>query len=210
MIETPIAPSGDVIASNVTFEDFLTAFDGQHVEWINGEVIAMSPVSEKHNDLTGFLITLFRLFLSMGPGGRVFHDPMAMRAHPDLPARSPDIAVVLPDNYSIIQNNQLTGPANLVIEIVSPESHRRDRVEKFAEYERGGVPEYWILDPIRQETLFYGLNTQGLYEPLAADKDGIFHSQSIARLQPPADIFWQDTLPEGQELLNLIKAMLQS
>jgi hypothetical protein len=54
----------------------------------------------------------------------------------------------------------------------SPESHRRDRVEKFAEYERGGVPEYWILDPVRQETLFYVLNADGIYEPVEPDAKG--------------------------------------
>lgn len=210
MIQTPIVPSGDVIASGITFEDFLTSFDSQRVEWVNGEVISMSPVSEKHNDLTGFLITLLRMFLAMGPGGRVFHDPMVMRAAPDLPGRSPDIAVVLPQNSGIIQSNQLAGPADLVIEIVSPESHRRDRIEKFAEYERGKVPEYWILDPIRRESLFYGLNQQGLYEPLPLDTEGVFHSHAVQKLQISASIFWQDALPDGEALVKLVEAMLQS
>jgi Uma2 family endonuclease len=199
-----------VIASGVAFEDFLTSFDGQHVEWVNGEVIAMSPVSEKHNDLTGFLVALLRMFLSLGPGGRVFHDPMVMRAAPDLPGRSPDIAVVLSDNLSIVENSQLAGPANLVIEIVSPESHRRDRIEKFAEYERGKVPEYWILDPIRHESLFYGLNPNGIYEPLSLDAEGVIHSRDVEKLQLSATIFWQDILPDGDDLINLVRAMLQS
>jgi Uma2 family endonuclease len=170
----------------------------------------MSPVSVKHNDLTGFLITLFRLLLPQIGGGRVFHDPVVMRAKPDLPGRSPDIAVVLADNFGIIRENQLAGPADLVIEVVSPESHRRDRVEKFAEYEQGGVPEYWILDPIRHETLFYLLNAGGMYEPVEPDENGIYHSPIIPQLHFAADIFWQNVLPEGLAIVKLVEDMLKS
>lgn len=208
MVKTPIAPSGDVIASGVSFEDFLTQFDGQSVEWVNGEVITMSPVSERHNDLTTFLITLFNFLLPQVGGGRVFHDPMMMRARPDLPGRSPDIAIVLPHNFGIIRANQLAGPADLVIEIVSPESHRRDRVEKFAEYEQGGVPEYWILDPVRRETLFYHRNEDGLYAPVELDEQGVYHCLVLPKLQLPADIFWRDRLPGGPEIAGLVEAML--
>jgi Uma2 family endonuclease len=210
MVKTPIAPSGDVIASDIPFEQFLTQFDGQSVEWINGEVITMSPVSARHNELTTFLITLINFLLPQVGGGRIFHDPMVMRSRHDLPGRSPDIAIVLPGNYDIIQDNQLAGPADLVIEIVSPESHRRDRVEKFAEYEQGGVPEYWILDPIRQETLFYHRNAAGLYEPVEPDEQGIFHSRILPKLQLQAAIFWQEPLPRGPEIAAMVETMLQS
>ncbi len=210
MDKTHITPSGEVLATNVTFEDFLTQFDGQSAEWVYGEVISMSPVSIKHNDLTAFLITLFRLLLPQIGGGRVFHDPIVMRARPDLPGRSPDIAVILPDNFGIIRENQLAGPADLVIEIVSPQSHRRDRVEKFAEYEQGGVPEYWILDPIRRETLFYVCNTAGVYEPVEPDEDGVYRSHVLPKLQFAPDIFWQHPLPDGLVIVKLVETMLKS
>jgi Uma2 family endonuclease len=197
-----------VIASDMSFEDFLTQFDGQHVEWVQGMVIAMSPVSEEHTDLNRFLIILFDCFLAMTSGGRVLFEPMIMRASPDLPARSPDVAVVLPDNYGIILPKLLSGPADLVVEIVSPDSHRRDRVEKFAEYEKGGVPEYWILDRDRQEALFYGLNDQGIYEPLMLDADGLFHSRVLKKLRIPIGIFWQVPLPNTPAITKLVGAML--
>ena len=208
MVKTPIAPSGNIIATDIPFEVFLTQFDGQSVEWINGEVIKMSPVSTEHTAIARFLISLFDYFLAVTNGGQTFHRPMVMRSRPDLPGRSPDIAIVLPDNDDIIQDNQLAGPADLVIEIVSPERHRRDRVEKFAEYEQGGVPEYWILDPVRQESLFYHRNADRLYEPVVLDEKGVFHSRVLPKLQLPADIFWRDRLPSGPEIAALVETML--
>ena len=210
LIKTSIAASGDIIATDVSFEDFLTQFDGQSVEWINGVVIAMSPVSQRHNDLTVFLITLFDFFLPQSSGGRIFHEPMVMRARPDLPGRSPDIMIVLPDNFDVIQDNQLDGPADLVIEIVSPESHRRDRFEKFAEYEESGVREYWILDPIRRESLFYVRNDQGIFEPREPDEQHIYHSAVLSGLHLDVNIFWRNPLPRGPEIAQLVTEMLKA
>ena len=208
MVKTPIASSGKIIAADIPFETFLTQFDGQSVEWINGAVLKMPPVSQQHNRLTGLLIAFFDFYLPMTDGGQTFHRPMVMRSRSDLPGRSPDIAIVLPNNFDIMQNNQLAGVADLVIEIVSPESHRRDRVEKFAEYEQGGVPEYWILDPIRQESLFYTRNADRLYEPVVLDEQGVFHSRVLARLRLAADIFWKEPLPRGPEIAALVETML--
>ncbi|MFQ5793902.1 MAG: Uma2 family endonuclease [Candidatus Bipolaricaulia bacterium] len=49
------------------------------------------------------------------------------------------------------------------IEIISPESRLRDRGEKFAEYEMGGVQEYWLLDPEEKRVDFYMLR-DGRYD----------------------------------------------
>ena len=44
-----------------------------------------------------------------------------------------------------VHRTYLDGPADLVVEIVSPESAGRDRGEKYYEYEAAGIPEYWLL-----------------------------------------------------------------
>ncbi len=205
---TQVYPSGEIIATNVSYESFLKDFDGQSVEWVNGVVIKMSPVSIRHDGLTAFLRLLFATYLELTNGGRVFQDPMVMRARPDLPGRSPDIQVVLPTNFGIIRENESAGPADLVVEIVSPESHRRDRVEKFAEYEQGGVKEYWVTDPIRQETLFYVLGEDGLYQPRNVDNNGIYRSVVLSRLTLNVAVLWQSELPSVLETVEMVKTML--
>jgi Uma2 family endonuclease len=42
----------------------------------------------------------------------------------------------------------MDGAADIVIELVSPESVHRDYGEKLYEYEQAGVPGYWIIDPL--------------------------------------------------------------
>lgn len=204
-----IVPSGKVIEADVPFEDFLTRFDGQAVEWVQGKVIAMSPVSIEYIAVTRFLISLLDYFLAVTQLGEVYCEPMTMQPRPGVPARSPDIQVVLQVNKQIVQRNLVAGPADLVIEVVLPESHRRDRVEKFFEYEQGGIPEYWIIDPVRREVLFYWRNAEGLYEPVEPDEQRLYRSRVLPRLQLSADIFWQETLPRGPEIAALVAAMLR-
>lgn len=204
-----IAPSGDVIATGVSYEDFLADYDGQHMEWVYGDVIQRSPVSQTPDDLTRFLRMLFQGFLELTGGGRVLQGPMVMKSMKGLPGREPDLQVLLPDNLDILRENEVAGAADLVVEIVSPESHRRDRVEKFAEYERGGVKEYWIVDSERQDALFYHLNENGVCELVNPDEAGIYHSVVLKGLKLWVALLWEETLPGLFETADMIKAMLE-
>lgn len=199
--------TGEIIAQDVAYEDFLTQFHDQRVEWINGVVVTMSPVSSIHNSISVFLIMLFEAYLDLTGGGHVFHDPMVMRPTSDSPARAPDIQLILTQNEDIIRDNEIAGPADLVVEIVSPESQRRDRIEKFSEYERGGVREYWIIDPIRQEILTYHLNDDGVYT--LTDTTNIIHSHVLAQFSLQTDILWREQLPRFGEIAKLVEAMLK-
>jgi Uma2 family endonuclease len=123
-------------------------------------------------------------------------------------AREPDLQVILPEHLERVKDTLLDGPADLVVEIVSPESTERDRGDKFAEYERGGVAEYWIVDAVRKEALFYALNSDRIYEGRKPDEAGVYHSVVLSRLHLPADIFWRDPLPSLNETVRLVEAML--
>ena len=50
---------------------------------------------------------------------------------------------------------------NLVVEILSPSTARKDRVEKKSVYERNGVDEYWIVDPVRKQVTVFHLGKRG-------------------------------------------------
>ena len=66
-----------------------------------------------------------------------------------------------------------------MIEVVSKDSVRRDRQEKFLEYEAAGIPEYWIIDPRPgfQRADFYEL-AEGAYRPLPV-VDGVLRSPAL-------------------------------
>ncbi len=200
--------TGDVIATGISYEQFLNDFDGEHAEWINGVVIAMASIDERHDALSSFCQILFSAYLELTGGGRILRDPMVMRTLPELPVRAPDLQVLLPHNVHKLGRNEVVGAADLIVEIVSPSSHRRDRIEKFTEYEAAGVAEYWVLDPTRHESLFYGLNEHAKYELREPDADGIYKSIVLDRLSFRADLFWREPLPGVLETLRMVQSML--
>jgi Uma2 family endonuclease len=140
----------------MTYAEYLDWLDeDKHAEWVNGEVIMHSPVSRKHNDIGRFLIAILSAYIESTQCGELFYGPFQMKLSPEGPGRIPDIMFVETANLSRVQENLLDGPADLIVEIISPESRTRDRGEKFYEYEQGSVREYWTIDPNRQQAEFY-------------------------------------------------------
>jgi Uma2 family endonuclease len=97
----------------------------------------------------------------------------------------------------------MEGPADLVVEIISPESRARDRGEKFYEYEQGGVREYWMLDRQRKQAEFYALGADGIYRLIPSGDDGVFRSVVLPGFWLRVEWLWQDPLPP---LMTVLKA----
>ena len=86
--------------------------------------------------------------------------------------------------------------------MVSPESRSRDEVHKRAEYERGGVPEYWLLDPHREEAWFFRRAESGRYEPARLDVEGRYTTPLLPEIALPVADLWRRPLPDPIELLR--------
>lgn len=197
-----------IVAENVSYEDYLAEKYGRFVEWIDGVVIENAPREIWHQRLAYPVEIMCRIYTERTDGGTVLCIPFVMRAAPYLPARTPDIQVILPDRMHYIKVNEVAGPANLVIEIVSPESSKRDRGDKHDEYEQGGVQEYWILDPQRRETLFYVRGEDELFH-LKLPMDGVYTSTVLPKLKLKVDILWQANLPTTIEIIQMVEQMLK-
>ncbi|MDI6886248.1 MAG: Uma2 family endonuclease [archaeon] len=163
----------------MSYEDFLDFCDEDTLaEWVNGKIVRYSPASYGHQDLARWLISLLSIYLEIKKLGVICPAPFQMKTGRDLPGREPDIIFVREENLSMLKNTYLEGPADLVIEIVSEESRLRDRGEKFAEYEIGGVKEYWVLDPDLKRADFFILKERR-YERRVEDEHGVYHSEII-------------------------------
>ncbi len=66
----------------------------------------------------------------------------------DMETRQPDILMIHRSRSAIIQEHAIVGPPDLVVEILSPSTIKRDRVMKLRSYAHFDVPEYWIVDPL--------------------------------------------------------------
>ncbi|HEY0828745.1 MAG TPA: Uma2 family endonuclease [Bacilli bacterium] len=75
--------------------------------------------------------------------------------------RQPDILMIHRSRMAIIEEKGIVGPPDLVVEIISPSSVKRDRIMKTESYARFGVPEYWIADPANLSIEQYVLVNQG-------------------------------------------------
>ncbi len=180
----------------VTFEEFLTWCDEDTwAEWVDGRVVMVSPASRRHQDLADFLTSILRIYVESRGLGSVLSAPFLMRL-PNIPSgREPDVLFVATARNDRLKETYLDGPADLVVEIVSPESRLRDRGEKFAEYELGGVPEYWIVDPELRRADFYRLDSQGRYRLAEPDAGGRYASAVIPGLWLQVEWLWQEPLP---------------
>jgi Uma2 family endonuclease len=195
---TPAPPT-----KKMTYEEFLAwADEDTWAEWVDGEVLLLTPASNKHRDLAGFLAALLRLFAEAHQAGTVITAPFQMKTALDLPGREPDILFIAREHTDRLQDAYMDGPADLVVEIISPDSRTRDRRRKFGEYQRGGVREYWLLDPLRKRAEFYQRGNDGLYRQIPIGDDGILHSAVLAGLWLRVAWLWQEPLPLLMDVLR--------
>ncbi len=190
----------------MSFDEFLEWCDEDtRAEWVNGEVQMVAPAGDKHQDLADFLLTLLRQFVRHNQLGWIRSAPFLMRL-PNVPSgREPDVLFVRTEHLDRVKPTFLDGPADLVIEITSPESIGRDRGEKFVEYERAGVAEYWLIDPDRRRAEFYRLDAQGMYHLCEPDAQGVYRSQMVEGFWLRVEWLWQDPLPLEEEVLREIR-----
>lgn len=177
----------------LSWDEFLRFTDDTPFsEWVYGEVIRMTPVAPQHQLIANFLVSLFQHFCETHGAGIVLSAPVVMKL--DRSGREPDVMVLRPEHRERIAPAYVNGPADLVVEVVSPDSRTRDRRDKLREYEQAGIPEYWILDSERTQAMFYSLNSEGKYVPLPV-VNGIVRSRVLDGLWLRVEWLWQEPLP---------------
>ena len=187
----------------MTYDEFL-AWAGEDVraEWVEGRVIVFMPTTVRHADLAGFLYTLLSLYTRFSDHGRVFFETVEMRLRDSRSSRRPDLLFVAREHLNRLTRERLDGPADIVVELISDDSVTRDRDEKFHEYQAAGIPEYWLLDSRHghEQCDFYCL-IDGVYQAMALDADGRYHSTVLPGFWLRPDWLWQEPLPNPLDCL---------
>lgn len=190
-------------------EDYMEHYAEQHYEWINGELIPMSPVHARHDVLVRYLVILLDTYLEAKPIAQLRQDPFVMRL-PDIESRrQPDIQVIRDDNPNELKPTFMDGPADICIEVVSPTSVVTDRGVKYEEYAKGGVKEYWLIDPISNEARFYQLNDEGIYiaQELLDDE---YLTDILPKFRLHIPTLWNKDLPKTRGIVQAVDKMLQA
>jgi len=207
--EITYTPSGEIVATGVSEEEYLDKYAEHFCEWVNGTVIKMAPASGRHDETLRYGARLLEAYFEMKPIGELRQMPFLMRLSTGV-KREPDLLVVLNANISRLAETYVNGAADICIEIVSPESILRDRAEKFLEYEQGGVGEYWIWDILRAEALFYRLNQEGIFIRQNTDAKDNYQTPLLPGLLIHVPTLWLKKLPGPAATARAVAAMLKS
>lgn len=185
-----------------TYTDYLTWDDGKRYELIDGEVYMMSPApTTSHQRIQRRLTTLLDIFLD-GKQCEAFPAPFDVRLNSgaaDDTVVQPDITVVCDPGK--IDERGCRGVPDMVVEILSPSTARRDQLVKFNTYLAAGVREYWIVSPQARIVQVNLLRDGGYVIQVYGDTDvvpvGVLSGCEIhmADVFPPAPV----TEPKGPD-----------
>lgn len=134
------------------------------IQLINGEVIIGMPPALKHQLIVKSVLSLLTT-IEARTGGLVFPAPTEVRLDENN-IFQPDVLYIQPDNLAIARQDEkrIIGAPDLVVEVLSPGTAKFDRQEKYQAYEKHGVTEYWIVDPLHETIEVWHLAEDGRYE----------------------------------------------
>jgi Uma2 family endonuclease len=141
--------------------------DGKRYQVVEGELIVAPAPTSGHQRTIGRLFAALHAFVEANDLGEVLLSPIDVILSKTNVVQ-PDILFIAKRRLRIIKD-QITGPPDLVVEILSPKSARLDTVRKLDLYARFGVPHYWILNLDERVVICYRLAGKkyervGLYE----------------------------------------------
>ena len=170
-----VRPSAGV---RYSYADYLTfPDDGNRYEIIDGTKYATPAPKPRHQVISGELEFALRTWLEPRGGGLILHAPIDVVLADDTVVQ-PDILFVVEERRHIVGENALTAAPDLVVEILSPSTRRRDQTLKRERYARAGVREYWIVDPESRRVAVHVLEA-GRLERVAEYAEGEMASAAV-------------------------------
>lgn len=155
----------------LTWEDIkdLPESGAKRTELVDGELIVSPAASSRHQRICTKLGLEIGLFLRTHKLGDLFSSPVHVVLDEHV-HYEPDLCFVTKERLAIIGENYISGPPDLIIEVISESNRSHDTVVKFSDYQRYGVKEYWLADPRENHIRVFTLEgstyqTLGVYPP---------------------------------------------
>ncbi|HET9270267.1 MAG TPA: Uma2 family endonuclease [Vicinamibacterales bacterium] len=177
----------------LTYDDFVHfPDDGNRHELIDGEHYVTPSPSRRHQAIVRELLGQIWSYLKQHPVGEVFGAPFDV-VFSDFDVVEPDLLFVSRERAGVITEKNVQGAPDLVVEVGSPATRRRDEKAKLQLYERFGVREYWVVDPDLDLIKVYR-TVEGRYERAAELTIGAGEALSTP-LMPGLTITLADIFP---------------
>jgi Uma2 family endonuclease len=170
-------------------------------EFIQGEVIMHSPALNRHLAASQALFKLLDVYASVNRLGIVRHEK-AMTSFPRNDYE-PDVMFFGVAKATLIHPDTLRFPVpDLIVEVLSPSTEKRDRGIKFQDYALHGVAEYWIIDPVAETVEAFQLVDMG-YAAAVAQSEGLLWSDVVPGFEIPVRAIFDEV-----KNLEALRAML--
>ena len=148
-----------------TYQDYLSNSSDERWQIFDGTVYCMAPPTTAHQRVVGRLYRKIATYLD-GKTCEVFVAPFGVQLN-ESNVVEPDISVVC--DKSKITDKGCVGAPDWIVEVISPGSFKIDHLKKRDLYQRNGVKEYWIVDPINKGVVVYRLADE--YMPRIIDAE---------------------------------------
>jgi Uma2 family endonuclease len=178
----------------LTYEDFLLLpDDGKRHELIDGEHYVTPSPSTRHQRISGNLHWLMRSYLEEHPVGEVLYAPYDI-VFSNFDVVEPDLLYLSYERgKTVITEKHARGAPELVIEIASKGTRKRDETIKRRLYERSGVDEYWVLDPEIDSVRVYRRGDAGYGRAieLSREKEDVLETSLLPGLRLPLALIFK-------------------
>lgn len=161
-----------------TYQDYLEIPDepGYRFEILEGLLIKEPAPNVMHQRVSRRLQRCLEdYFWEVDPTGEIFNAPLDVTFH-DTTVVQPDLLYISGEQKKLVKETRIDGPPTLAVEILSPSSRRKDRLQKLNIYQKVGVRHYWIVDP-EEKTLECFALRDGAYALVASgmEEDVVEH-----------------------------------
>lgn len=171
-----------------TFAEYLTWYDEPRYEIIDGIPYMQAAPSRQHQRIVTQLTGELYAFLK-GKTCEVYTAPFDVRL--SAAKDEEEYYVVQPDISVVCDNRKLDdkgckGAPDLIVEVLSPSTWQRDRIEKLNQYQKHGVKEYLLIYPNEKILEQYLLEENGTYRtPFIYNEENVFRSHIFPEFEIP-------------------------
>lgn len=177
--------------SRVPFDQYARHDDARSFEWIDGAVELLPSLSPAQERVRDRLLTMLGEYVEENGLGLVIPAPFAIRMPEEMRrGREPDLLFIPHEFVETVQESYVNSHGvGLVVEVSDARNRVLDRVDKFADYQTAGIPEYWIIDVDRREAFFYAL-AHDRYVRAPVNERGEYPSRALKGFLFAPDALW--------------------
>jgi Uma2 family endonuclease len=154
-----------------TYDDYCRIPDDLNTyEIIEGELFMTPAPTTKHQRTSRNLFVIMHTHIVENNLGELLYAPLDVLLS-NINVFQPDIIFISKENKEVLTEKNIQGIPDLAIEILSPDTARKDRINKMRVYAKFKVPHIWLLNPDNQTLEAFEIDNKTTYRLVAAHQE---------------------------------------